>query len=414
MPAAAPVLSPLLGRYVDVLAIRTRDAFRVISARRIADNRACVVVLPGEKSDRRAVRDAFVEVRRAHERFAHARVPPVSACDEIEGTPFLEFEFDGVADGFEVVKLMADADPKIPYGAADAFIASLREATEAAHHATDSDGGTQICLGRISLGNVLFNADGEWRLVGFGRNFPVEREDGSVDPTVAYCQAPELAGGGLASPSGDYVALLLFMRSVMPYADMSGVIGRVLRGEAQPSDSELIQSLIWVETRMIGELTQRRASIAEAIAVAERIRAFNGTALDEPGFAKYVKALLARVEETPMPMQEVRPTALAQLTVARDVEWVAAPSGTRHRLGRAHRRILMALIERHREAPTEALTVWDLLRAGWPGETPQLEAGANRVYVAIAGIRQLGLRDLIERFDDGYRLATRTKVVYGD
>jgi hypothetical protein len=70
------------------------------------------------------------------------------------------------------------------------------------------------------------------------------------------------------SPSGDYIAVLLFMRSVMPYADMSGVIGRILRGEFQESDAELIQCLMWVESHMIGELPSRRASIAQAIEMA--------------------------------------------------------------------------------------------------------------------------------------------------
>lgn len=44
-----------------------------------------------------------------------------------------------------------------------------------------------------------------------------------------------------------------------------------------------------------------------------------------------------------------------------------------------------------------ALTLWNLLEAGWPGERPLPDAGANRVYVAAArrgrtGARHLSLR----------------------
>ena len=42
-----------------------------------------------------------------------------------------------------------------------------------------------------------------------------------------------------------------------------------------------------------------------------------------------------------------------------------------------------------------------------PGERPLAEAGANRVYVALTRLRTMGLRDVIERFEDGYRLSPR-------
>ncbi len=53
---------------------------------------------------------------------------------------------------------------------------------------------------------------------------------------------------------------------------------------------------------------------------------------------------------------------------------------------------MTALIERNREAPGASLTVQDLLEAGWPGERPMAEAGANRVYVALTKLRRMGLR----------------------
>jgi hypothetical protein len=45
-----------------------------------------------------------------------------------------------------------------------------------------------------------------------------------------------------------------------------------------------------------------------------------------------------------------------------------------------------------------------LLAAGWPGERILPDAATNRLYVAIATLRKLGLRDVLVRFDEGYRL----------
>ena len=48
--------------------------------------------------------------------------------------------------------------------------------------------------------------------------------------------------------------------------------------------------------------------------------------------------------------------------------------------------------------------MWDLVAAGWPGEEPIYEAALNRVYVTVDRLRSLGLRDVVERVDDGYRI----------
>ena len=56
------------------------------------------------------------------------------------------------------------------------------------------------------------------------------------------------------------------------------------------------------------------------------------------------------------------------------------------------------------------LTIHDLIAAGWPGETPIGDSGQNRCYVALHRLRSLGLREIIERVDDGYRLAVGTRI----
>jgi predicted ATPase len=74
------------------------------------------------------------------------------------------------------------------------------------------------------------------------------------------------------------------------------------------------------------------------------------------------------------------------------------------------RRILLRFAEAHRAGEAAPLTVEDLLEAGWPGESVSHEAGVARVYSAIATLRKLGLRDVLETVDGGYRLSPRIDV----
>jgi hypothetical protein len=62
-------------------------------------------------------------------------------------------------------------------------------------------------------------------------------------------------------------------------------------------------------------------------------------------------------------------------------------------------------------APESALTAYDLVAAGWPADRVAPLAGTNRVYVALALLRKLGLKQVIERTSDGYRLDARVPIV---
>jgi hypothetical protein len=69
---------------------------------------------------------------------------------------------------------------------------------------------------------------------------------------------------------------------------------------------------------------------------------------------------------------------------------------------------------RHGErAPADALGVWELFEAGWPGDSPVPEAGANRVYVTLTRLRQLGFRGAVQRFGDGWRIDPGVRVRWG-
>jgi predicted Ser/Thr protein kinase len=68
------------------------------------------------------------------------------------------------------------------------------------------------------------------------------------------------------------------------------------------------------------------------------------------------------------------------------------------------RRILAALARAHYEAPGRALSRAELFEAGWPGEQIDPRSEANRVYVAVAELRKLGLKGALESDGEGYLL----------
>ena len=85
---------------------------------------------------------------------------------------------------------------------------------------------------------------------------------------------------------------------------------------------------------------------------------------------------------------------------------VLTPGGQRIALGRRAvlRRIVTALIEQHAIDPDAAISPAALLAAGWPGERMTPASGRNRLHVALATLRTLGLRPWLRRCARGYAL----------
>lgn len=402
---------PLFDRFYDALPLRSRGAFHWISARdsRDRDQRRTLVVA-GPTADRTGAAQAIERCRAAHQSIDHPAVPKPVAHDLAAERPWLAFDCPAVCDGIDFVRALGESESRIPYRAADGFIASLRAALQSAHNTADERDKPR-CLGRISLGNLLFDADGRWYLVGFGANLAVEKDNGSIDGSVVFFQPSELYGGGEATPMGDYIALLQFRRSVVPYVEIPPKLARILRGDFEPEDVALLQDLQWTEQRLLGAMPHNRPTFEEAIAVAERIRLALGSDRDEVGMRFFVANLLAESDVSPRAPQEERAPERSSATqrpralrVGPECAWILV-DGERRRLGNALRRILQALVSQHQQHPGVPLNVWSLLSAGWPGEDPLPEVGANRVYVTLNRLRSQGLRDFVERFDDGYRLA---------
>ena len=146
----------------------------------------------------------------------------------------------------------------------------------------------------------------------------------------------------------------------------------------------------------------RDALVDEARALAAR------WPCDDPRFAlRLLQRAVNVLAETSQPIE-------APLVVRREGRAFRLPGATEdvaleRRIPLA--RILHALARRRIESPGEAMRVEELLAAGWPAEKVRYDAGANRVYVALAELRKRGLREFIESGAEGYRLATSRSVV---
>ena len=100
------------------------------------------------------------------------------------------------------------------------------------------------------------------------------------------------------------------------------------------------------------------------------------------------------------------------LTIASDGRWFDAGDGVRVDLGRrgSLRRILLALVAHRLSHPNEGMKQSELVAAGWPGERVLVDAASTRVRVAIASLRQLGLRSVLLTRDDGYVIDAHVSV----
>lgn len=98
--------------------------------------------------------------------------------------------------------------------------------------------------------------------------------------------------------------------------------------------------------------------------------------------------------------------AESSLEVGPEVQWVRPPRGQRIELGRRHvlRRLVGCLLEGRQRRVGEPVTIEEAVEAAWPGEKIAWRAGQNRVRVAIASLRRMGLRGVLLTRGDGYLL----------
>jgi hypothetical protein len=129
------------------------------------------------------------------------------------------------------------------------------------------------------------------------------------------------------------------------------------------------------------------------------------TALD--AVPRWVTGLLAGT-----PRRIATPLAADELLIGPEATWFrvsgAEPQVLRRR--RTLRAIVGSLATLHRDAPGATLSLEDLSAIGWPGERIMPCAAANRVYVAVTTLRNMGLRGRLIMRRHGYLLDPALRV----
>jgi hypothetical protein len=354
------------------------------------DAPARAVVMATQETDFDTARARIGKLVEAHHRARDPVIAAIAGTGQIEGRPCVAFDCAAVSDMLHVLEMMQACGTHVPYELAIAFIDKLFRTITAAEQA-------RATVGALSAVNLVVGPSGAFYFIGLGDNLLALDAERRPLKLPDVCAAPEVAAG-VTSSGGDLYALTLLCRSLIPYAIFPERALRVLKGCDDPDDYELAQLFAWSSFAILGSHPGMRPPLAEAMAKEHRAWDILGVRPDHAALEALVQQHLSR----PPP----------EITIDSDLRYVTVPGSSRAALGkhRALRGILRALIDCHRHEPGRAVSVLELMQAGWPGESLIPEAGANRVYVALSSLRKLGLERFIERCDGGWRLLPSTAI----
>jgi hypothetical protein len=151
------------------------------------------------------------------------------------------------------------------------------------------------------------------------------------------------------------------------------------------------------------------SNLAQLDATLDRAR--DALARGEPEDAEQWMLEAARGERAPIaPVAPLAPVALTEgepaYGFAQSGRWFTLPAGERVSLHRREvlARVLGALVRARIEQPGRVVRAEQLIELAWPGERFIEGSGENRLHVALSNLRQLGLRPVIARVEDGYRI----------
>ncbi|MBN8611598.1 MAG: helix-turn-helix domain-containing protein [Deltaproteobacteria bacterium] len=393
-----------LGRYASADVIARSGAFHRHAARRAGDGSSCVVISASTHAAEAAARQALSRFARAHASVESRQVArSVRAEAEVfDGAAFVELDSRGVIDGASALDRLVDARARIGFAELGALLLAILRALRAAEQAE----GGPYRLGRLSLSSLLVSAAGELELVGLGHPVTTTDEDGRVCTTEAVFQTAEIAAGGRATARTDRLAVAALRRALLPHVDLPPSLASAMRGEGTTSELASIIRALEADAPLADD------ELGAALASIEAIHAHVGIEPDPEGLQRLLSDLALG-----LPIQsdwDLRSGDLTEETtvVSASGAWIESPSQDRARvdLGPSLRRMLALLLTNHRTEPGRTSSTWDLLEAGWPDEKVLPDAGANRVYAAIKRLRNMGLRGVIERRDDGYRIAIHAKL----
>lgn len=394
-----------LGRYASADVIARSGAFHRHAARRESDGGSCVVVSASPHTDDAGALRALASLARAHTsteapHVARAASPEVGKHD---GVAFVELDSRAIIDGATALDRLVDARARLGFAELGALLGAILSALRAGERAASGP----HRLGRLSLSSLLVSSTGELELLGLGHAVANTDEDGRVCTTEAVFQASDVAAGAAASARSDRLALASLRRALLPHVELPTSLAAAMRGEGS-GPGDLVATIRSLELDApLGD-----DELAAAQSALERIHTAVGIEPDPEGLRRLLSDLALG-----LPIQsdwDLRTGDLTEETtiVSASGAWIESPlhERTRTALGPSLRRMLALLLANHRTEPGRTSSTWELLEAGWPDEKVLPDAGANRVYAAVKRLRNMGLRGVIERHDEGYRIAAHAKL----
>lgn len=363
-----------------------------------------MVIVPAPHASLDAARDRLDKHARAHTRLAGEGLPAVAESAPRAEQPFVAFALDAPWDGEIVMARLGESGMRVTYPEAAAFVDRVSSILMRAHDTIDPDTGRPFALGHLSWSNILIGRDGKAHVFGFGHNVASLTELDTPSGAPSVYLSPEVGAGGLPTPGGDLYAFTLLQRSVLSYCELPPALDRVFRGEMRAEDQPIAAVIAVMNERVITAPANARATMKEARAIWRSEWDHAGIVPDERALADRLAGLIAEDEQA---LGGTIHESKGELVIGKNGDWLRGPSGETHSLATRGplRRVLLRLVRHHRDHPGERLEADALLEAGWPGERPIREAGLNRVYVAVSTLRKMGLRDVLLRDEQGYRIA---------
>lgn len=391
-----------IDRYRGAVSLSEGRHFELLTVIRSADREAGVVVRPGAESRPALALRRLTALAEAHRMIDHPTVPHLAHLHADPDAPFVELAADVATDVRGLVRSLADQRVRLSYGQSLVLVDAVLDAMEAAQR-------VGLALGRLALEDVWLSPDGLPSVIGWGAHVTIERDDGTVDASLAPLESPEVAFGAAITPTDDFVAALLFARALAQVVEPPAIIARSLAGTVREADRAALALSTDIDRRFLAQHAPERPTFAEGRRSLAALRRALGEAPDPEGLSRIVSATLARSAEHDLQLLMPPDPTEQNVMVQACGEWVDGLDG-RTSLGPSLRAILAHLLAAHRERPGTTTTLWELLAIGWPGEAPIPEAGANRVYAAIRRLRRTGLAGVLEWHDGGYRIVPAARL----
>ncbi len=194
-------------------------------------------------------------------------------------------------------------------------------------------------------------------------------------------------------------------RSKAMFAQADALIAQEGQSEYLIAAVDSLRALYWTATVLADPSDTEAKKQADALmAMPHAPGGPSGTSMAER--STNLRMIARLVEGCVANMRSGSGTADATLRIAADGSWFQPAKGPRVDLSSKPRlsAVLRVLAQAKSTQPDSALSKSDLLTRAWPQERVLPKAGANRVYVAVASLRALGLEGALVTRDGGYLL----------